>query len=81
MSLYRMLPLVALLCVAGGCTSKPVVLNESEQGVAVRYNPSTVTAAEATAAAQAACAKYGRNAVQQGTGITGEILATFSCVK
>lgn len=77
----RMLLLTSLLCAAGGCASKPVLLNKSEQGVIVRYNPSAVTAAEATALAQTACAKYGRNAIQQGTGITGEIFATFSCVK
>jgi len=70
-----------VLVAAGACTSKPVLLNASEEGVVVRYNPSSVTATEANAAAQASCQRFGRNAVLQGTGLTGEIFATYYCVK
>ena len=64
-----------------GCSSPPVVLNESQMGLVVRYNPDAVTPAEAKATAQKVCAKYGRNAVFKGLGITGDVFATYSCVK
>jgi len=69
------------LFLLGGCASKPVLLNASEQGVVVRYNPDATTADQAAQAAQASCAQYGRNAVPQGTALTGDVFATFSCVK
>jgi hypothetical protein len=70
-----------ILAATGGCSSTPVLLNASEQGVVVRYGAGSVTAADAFAAAQASCQRYGRNAVAQGTSQTGDIFATFSCVK
>jgi hypothetical protein len=73
--------LLGVLAVIAGCSSTPVLLNASEQGVVVRYGPGSGTAAEAFAAAQASCQRYGRNAVAQGTSQTGDIFATFSCVK
>jgi hypothetical protein len=71
----------ATMSLLGGCTSKPVLLNASEEGVMVRYDPTAVTPDEAAAAAQASCAKYGRNAVPQNTALTGEAFTSFSCVK
>lgn len=73
--------LLGVLAAIGGCGSPPVLLNASEEGVVVRYGPGSATAAEAFAAAQASCQHYGRNAVAQGTGLTGDVFATFSCVK
>jgi hypothetical protein len=70
---------IALLLL--GCASKAVLLNASEEGVVVRYNPDAMTSDQAAAAAQASCAKYGRSAVPQGTALTGDVFATFSCVK
>ena len=78
---YRALILGGVLVASGGCGSAPVVLNASEEGVVVRYSPGSATAADAFAAAQASCQRYGRNAVAQGTGATGDIFATFTCVK
>jgi len=77
----RILLLAILAALASGCTAKPVLLNESEQGVVVRYDPNAVSASDAAAAAEASCRKYGRSAVPQGTGLTGDVFATFSCVK
>ncbi len=77
----RALALAGCLAAIGGCASAPVVLNASEEGVVVRYSPGSATAADALAAAQASCQHYGRNAVAQGTGMTGDIFATFTCVK
>jgi hypothetical protein len=75
----------ALFCVVmmtlGACSSKPVLLNASEQGVVVRYNPSALTRTDALAAAQASCQRFGRNAILQDTAMTGEMFATYSCVK
>lgn len=69
------------LAALAGCSSQPVLLNASEEGVVVRYAPGSATTAQALAAAQASCAKYGRHAVQQGIGVTGDVFTTFSCVK
>ncbi len=74
-------PLGVALVLLTACASKPVLLNASEQGVVVRYNPDATSADQAAALAQASCAKYGRNAVPQGTALTGDVFATFSCVK
>ncbi len=71
----------SILAALGGCASQPVLLNASPEGVVVRYNPGTVTPAQAAAAAQASCQKYGRNAVPQGSGMTGDVFATFTCVR
>jgi hypothetical protein len=57
------------------------LLNASEQGVIVRYNPDVMTATEAAVAAQASCAKYGRHAVPGEIALTGEVFATFSCIR
>ena len=81
MTLPRFALCLGVVAAAGGCGSTPVLLNPSEEGVVVRYDPGTVTSAEALAAAQASCAKYGRKAVAQGTALTGDIFATYSCVK
>jgi hypothetical protein len=81
MILYRMVLCGSVLTAIGGCSSTPVLLNASEEGVVVRYSPGSVTAAEAFAAAQASCQRYGRNAVAQGTALTGDVFANFSCVK
>jgi hypothetical protein len=64
-----------------GCSSQPVVLNESQEGLVVRYNPNGTTAEEAAAVAQKTCGKYGRKAVFKASGFTGDTFATFSCVK
>ena len=71
------------ICLLGlaGCSSRPVVLNESPEGLVVRYNPNGTTAEEAAALAQKACGKYGRKAVFKASGFTGDTFATFSCVK
>jgi hypothetical protein len=77
----RCLLLGAVVCTGAACASKPVLLNASEEGVIVRYNPDVMTATEAGAVAQAACAKYGRNAVPGEIALTGEVFATYSCVR
>jgi len=71
----------AVLATLGSCASAPVLLNASEEGVVVRYNPDSVTAADAAVAAQASCQRYGRNAVAQETQRTGEVFTTFACVR
>jgi len=71
----------AVLAALGSCSSAPVLLNASEEGVVIRYNPDSATAADATAAAQASCQRYGRNAVAQETQRTGEVFTTFVCVR
>jgi len=81
MKLCRAMLWGVVLATAGGCSAPPVLLNAGEEGVVVRYNPGSTTADQAAAAAQAWCGKYGRRAVAQGTGITGDVFATFSCVK
>ena len=77
----RMMLFAGILISGGGCSSTPVLLNASEEGVVVRYDPGSVTSAEALSAAQASCQRYGRKAVAQGTALTGDVFATFSCVK
>jgi hypothetical protein len=77
----RFLLLGSVVCAVAACASRPVLLNASEEGVIVRYNPDAMTATEAAAAAQASCAKYGRNAVPGETAVTGEVFATFSCIR
>jgi hypothetical protein len=81
MILHRIMLFGGVLTAISSCGSTPVLLNPSEEGVIVRYSPGSVTAAQAFAAAQASCQRYGRNAVAQGTGLTGDVFATFSCVK
>ena len=71
----------AVLVALGACSSTPVLLNASEEGVVVRYNPDSVTSTDAAAAAQASCQRYGRNAVAQETTRTGEVFTTFTCVR
>src|SRR5579864_8118883 len=70
-----------VLTALGSCSSAPALLNASEEGVVVRYNPDSVTAADAAAAAQASCQRYGRNAAAQETQRTGEVFTTFACVR
>jgi len=81
MDRHRIWLLGVALLLLGGCESKPVLLNASEQGVVVRYNPSSTSAAEALAAAQASCQRFGRTALLQDTAVTGEMFATYTCVK
>jgi len=81
MNANRLALVIVVAAVLVGCTDKPVLLNESPEGMIVRYDPNRVTATEAAAAAQAACAKYGKHAVQGATGLTGEVFTTFSCEK
>jgi len=71
----------AVLAALSSCASAPVLLNASEEGVVIRYNPDAVTAADAAAAAQASCQRYGRNAVAKETQRTGEVFTTFACVR
>jgi uncharacterized protein with PIN domain len=63
------------------CSSQPAVLNESQEGMVVRYNPNAVSTAEAAATAQKVCAKYGRKAVFKASAVTGDVFATYACVK
>ncbi|HKT20701.1 MAG TPA: hypothetical protein VJR47_21790 [Stellaceae bacterium] len=70
-----------ILAALAGCASPPVVLNESPEGLVVRYNPNGTSAEEATALAQKTCDKYGRKAVFKASGFTGDTFATYSCVK
>lgn len=81
MNLSRAALLSVVLMTLEACSSKPVLLNASEEGVVVRYNPSALNRADALAAAQASCQRFGRNAVLQDTAMTGEMFATYSCVK
>jgi hypothetical protein len=81
MSFARALLIGVLLAGLGGCSSPPVVLNESQEGLVVRYNPDSVTSAEATALAQKTCDKYGRKAVLKNKGFTSDVFATYTCVK
>jgi len=81
MNFHRAVLLAGALISVSACSGTPVLLNASEEGVVVRYSPESVTSAQAKAAAQASCQRYGRNAVAQGTAITGDVFATFTCVK
>jgi hypothetical protein len=68
--------------VLAGCSSQPVLLNGSEQGVVVRYSQSSGSPADATAAAEKFCAQYARKAVQgDGDASTGDTFVSFSCEK
>jgi len=65
-----------------GCSSEPVLLNGSDQGVVVRYSQSSGSAAAATAAADKFCAQYGRRAVKgEGDASTGDTFVSYSCEK
>ncbi len=81
MNFDRALLIAIVLLGLGGCSSPPVVLNESQEGLVVRYNPDSVTSAEATALAQKTCDKYGRKAVYRDKGFTGDVFVTYACVK
>ena len=81
MFLHRAALFGLILAALAGCSSPPVVLNESPEGFVIRYNPGTVSAEEATALAQTTCNKYGRKAVFKASGFTGDTFATYSCVK
>lgn len=70
-----------VLAALAGCSSPPVVLNESPEGLVVRYNPNGTSPEEAAALAQKTCGKYGRNAVFKVSAFTGDTFATFSCIK
>ncbi|HVA12454.1 MAG TPA: hypothetical protein VNF99_04330 [Stellaceae bacterium] len=76
--------IVAVIAVSlGGCsTSAPVLLNASAEGLVVRYNQSDATSADATAAAQNYCARYGRKAVPgEGSEQTGDTFVAYTCQK
>jgi hypothetical protein len=81
MSFNRALLIGITLAGLSGCSSPPVVLNESSEGLVVRYNPDATSTAEAAAIAQKACDKYGRKAVFQQRGFTSDVFATYTCVK
>jgi hypothetical protein len=81
MNSHRLLLASLFLIGLVACSSKPVVLNESQEGMVVRYNPDSVSTAEAAATAQKVCAKYGRKAVFKTSGLTGDMFATYACVK
>jgi hypothetical protein len=81
MNSYRVLLAGLVLVGLVACSSEPVVLNESQEGMVVRYNPNAVSSAEAAAAAQKVCATYGRKAVFKAIGFTGDVFATYACVK
>jgi hypothetical protein len=75
----RLFPLgIAILLI--GCSSPPVLLNGSEQGVVVRYSQSSGSPSEAVAAAEKFCAQYRRKAVQgEGSAMTGDTFVSFTC--
>jgi hypothetical protein len=70
----------SLLCLAA-CSTPPVAVNPSEEGVVIRYGYATSSAAAAAALAQEVCAKYGRNAVFQGSDTEGDVFASYYCIK
>ena len=77
----RIFPLGIALLLAG-CSSQPVLLNGSEQGVVVRYSQSTGSAADADAAADKFCAQYGRKAIRgEGDASTGDTFVSYICDK
>lgn len=64
------------------CSSPPVLLNGSEQGVVVRYSQSTGSRADANAAAEKFCEQYDRKAVEgEGNASTGDTFVSYSCEK
>jgi hypothetical protein len=74
--------LLGLVAIVGGCTSAPVLLNASPEGVVVRYSQASTTSADAAAAAKKYCAQYGREAVQgEGNAATGDTFVSFTCQK
>jgi uncharacterized protein YcfL len=81
MKALRIVPLVMAILFAG-CSSPPVLLNGSEQGVVVRYSQSSGKPADATAAAEKFCEQYGRKAVEgEGNASTGDTFVAYSCEK
>jgi hypothetical protein len=81
MKALRIFPLGIALFLAG-CSSQPVLLNGSEQGVVVRYSQSSGSAADADAAADKFCAQYGRKAIKgDGDASTGDTFVSYSCDK
>lgn len=81
MKVLRIFPLGVVILLAG-CSSQPVLLNGSEQGVVVRYSQSSGNPAAATAAAEKFCAQYGRKAVAGvGDASTGDTFVSYSCEK
>jgi starvation-inducible outer membrane lipoprotein len=74
--------LLGIAILLAGCSSAPVLLNGSEQGVVVRYSQSSGSPADANAAADKFCAQYGRKAVQgEGNAMTGDTFVSYSCEK
>lgn len=81
MKALRLVPL-GMTILLTGCSSAPVLLNGSEQGVVVRYSQSASSPTDATAAAKKFCAQYGRNAVEgEGNAATGDTFVSYSCEK
>ena len=81
MKALRLFPL-GLAILLAGCSSAPVLLNGSEQGVVVRYSQSSGSPSAATAAADKFCAQYGRKAVAgDGNASTGDTFVSYSCEK
>jgi hypothetical protein len=81
MKALRNLPLGAAVLLAA-CSSPPVLLNGSEEGVVVRYSQSSGSRVDATAAAEKFCEQYGRKAVAgEGNASTGDTFVSYSCEK
>ena len=74
--------LLGLIALLGGCSTQPVLLNGSPEGVVVRYSQASATSADAVAAATQYCAQYSRNAVQGDSNTqTGDTFVSFTCEK
>jgi hypothetical protein len=81
MKALRIFPLGIGFLLAG-CSSPPVLLNGSEQGVVVRYSQSSGKPADAATAAEKFCAQYGRKAVEgEGNASTGDTFVSYTCEK
>jgi starvation-inducible outer membrane lipoprotein len=71
---------LGLVAALAGCSAPPVLINGSAQGVVVRYSQTGSTSADATAAAQKFCARYGRKAVQTAADVaTGDTFVSYTC--
>ena len=81
MKTLRLVP-PGMMILLAGCSSPPILLNGSPQGVVVRYSQSSGSPSDATAAAEKFCAQYGRKAIQgEGSAQTGDTFVSYSCEK
>jgi hypothetical protein len=58
----RALAVVAVLLILAGCSGPPWALNQSPDGIDLRWYSDNTPSAAADAAAQAHCRSYGKNA-------------------